>query len=50
MLLTSVRAWVFAAGLYLGFVIFVEGKTVSEHDTIFEKARDVLRELAKSSP
>lgn len=49
-LLTISRAWVFAAGLYLGFAIFAEGKTVCENDAIFGKAREVLREFANWSP
>ncbi|KAH8699264.1 hypothetical protein BGW36DRAFT_294939 [Talaromyces proteolyticus] len=47
-----VKAWVFAAGLVLGFSLFAYDDTESRRDTeaSFQSARHVLRNLANLSP
>ncbi|EXJ53745.1 uncharacterized protein A1O5_12994 [Cladophialophora psammophila CBS 110553] len=44
------KAWVFAAGLVLGFSMFVQGESRFDMDDSFNNAREVLRNLSVHSP
>ncbi|EXJ65517.1 hypothetical protein A1O7_01858 [Cladophialophora yegresii CBS 114405] len=44
------KAWVFAAGLVLGFSIFAQGDSRFDMDDSFSNAREVLRSLSAESP
>ena len=44
------RAWMFAAGLILGFSMFAQGETKFEMDAAFNGAREVLKKLSENSP
>ncbi|KIW17522.1 hypothetical protein PV08_04716 [Exophiala spinifera] len=44
------KAWVFAAGLVLGFSMFAQGESPFDMDESFNGAREVLKKLAEHSP
>ncbi|KAK5461229.1 hypothetical protein LTS15_003292 [Exophiala xenobiotica] len=44
------KAWVFAAGLVLGFSMFTHGELPFDMDESFNGAREVLKKLAEHSP
>jgi hypothetical protein len=44
------RAWIFAAGLVLGFSMFAEGEAKFDVEDGFRSAVDVLQKLARHSP
>ncbi|KAJ9606220.1 hypothetical protein H2200_009181 [Cladophialophora chaetospira] len=44
------KAWVFAAGLVLGFSMFAQGESRFDMDDSFSNAREVLRSLSAESP
>ncbi|KIW26353.1 uncharacterized protein PV07_09453 [Cladophialophora immunda] len=44
------KAWVFAAGLVLGFSMFAQGESRFDMDDAFNNAREVLRNLSIHSP
>ncbi|KAI1614550.1 hypothetical protein EDD36DRAFT_231214 [Exophiala viscosa] len=44
------KAWLFAAGLVLGFSMFAQGESPFHMDESFNSAREVLKKLADHSP
>ncbi|OCT46039.1 putative Fungal specific transcription factor [Cladophialophora carrionii] len=44
------KAWIFAAGLVLGFSMFAQGDSRFDMDDSFSNAREVLRSLSAESP
>ncbi|KAK5178165.1 hypothetical protein LTR44_009471 [Exophiala sp. CCFEE 6388] len=44
------KAWLFAAGLVLGFSMFAQGESPFDMDQSFNGAREVLKKLADHSP
>lgn len=49
-LLTNSRAWLFAAGLILGFEMFATSAAVAEIDSAFRSVRSILQKLGARSP
>jgi hypothetical protein len=44
------RAWIFAAGLVLGFTLFANVESDSDTENTFARTRDVLKKLSYQSP
>ena len=49
-LLTKIRAWLFAAGLILGFEMFATSAAVAEIDSAFRSVRNILQKIGARSP
>ena len=49
-LLTKIRAWLFAAGLILGFEMFATSAAVAEIDSAFRAVRNILQKIGARSP
>jgi hypothetical protein len=50
LLIVVIRAWIFAAGLVLGFTLFVNVEVEPNLEKAFTGVRDVLKKLSHQSP